>query len=94
MRHPCNAVSSSLRAREKIYLDDIFGSRPDLSMISGHRYVISTVYESDNHREISNEIYEKILALLTVLRLFKPGNLQYGTIRNLPLSWTSGCVRA
>jgi hypothetical protein len=75
---------------EQIYFDDIFGSRPDFTMISGHRYVISTVYESDKHREISNEIYEKILSLLTVLRLFKPGNLQYGTIRNLPLSWTSG----
>ena len=75
---------------EKIYLDDVFGSRPDLAIGSGHRHVISTIYESDHHREVGNEIYEKILNLLTILRLFKQGNLQYGTIRNLPLSWTSG----
>lgn len=74
---------------EKIFLDDIFRSRPDLSMGLDNRHVISTIYESDNQREISKEIYEKILSLLTVLRLFKQGNLQYGTIRNLPLSWTS-----
>lgn len=74
---------------EQLYLDDIFGSRPDLGMGIGHRFVISTTYEGDNDKENENDIYNKILSIITILRLFNQGNLLYGTIRKLPLSWVS-----
>ncbi|MCW4051213.1 MAG: HEPN domain-containing protein [Candidatus Bathyarchaeota archaeon] len=74
---------------EKIYFDDTFGSRPDLGMGSDDRFVICTEYESDKHREDGIDIYDNILSVITALRLFNQGNLQYGTVRNLPLSWTS-----
>jgi len=58
-------------------------------MGSDDRFVISIDYESDDHRKAGMDIFENILSVITVLRLFKQGNLQYGTVRNLPLSWVS-----
>ncbi|MFC1802893.1 hypothetical protein ACFL0D_02880 [Thermoproteota archaeon] len=75
---------------ESLYYADVFESRPPFTFTSNIRFVINTTYESDEPDKYEEKIKEKFYNIISALRLYKEGNLQYNVIRKFPISWTMG----